>query len=462
MLKRYIKKIIRASNVMAPLEKRLSIMDAMLLEMDGRLDPVESGLDRLQMSLVENLVENTFNQTARRSPAASRSVLFLHQSYYHFLYLAEALRKRGWNAQVVDFDNPDSTWNKYNHGADAHFYSQDPVIQEAFGRSVFEYAKRHFEMVHFAGDGLFSFSSSGFGLEPGSDLLEWKKLGKKIGYSISGCNSGVSKQTVAEWSLLDGRNVCDTCIWNDREDVCSPESSLRWGQSISKYCDLVCGEMAPALDAIASPNVILEPLTMCVDPELWSPDLVLPPNVKVLRETPEEVLVYHGVGEIESRSDERRNIKGTPAIRKAVDRLRSEGLSVRLVFVTGVPNIMIPYYQSQADIIVDQLNYGRYGAQSREGMMLGKAVVCYLNRYETLPGFSNNALDECPLISATEESVYEVLKELVLDEAKRIKIGLDCRDFALKWHHPDRCAERYERAYDKLQLGHCVSGREST
>lgn len=30
-----------------------------------------------------------------------RSVVFLHNSYYHFYYLAQALRRRGWDAVTV-------------------------------------------------------------------------------------------------------------------------------------------------------------------------------------------------------------------------------------------------------------------------------------------------------------------------------------------------------------------------
>jgi len=33
-----------------------------------------------------------------------RSVLFLHHSYYHFYYLAKALRRRGWDAVTVNLE----------------------------------------------------------------------------------------------------------------------------------------------------------------------------------------------------------------------------------------------------------------------------------------------------------------------------------------------------------------------
>ena len=39
---------------------------------------------------------------------ARRSVVFLHHAYYNFLYLAAALRKRGWDAICVNIDDPSS------------------------------------------------------------------------------------------------------------------------------------------------------------------------------------------------------------------------------------------------------------------------------------------------------------------------------------------------------------------
>lgn len=424
---------------------------------DSRFARDLGAISLMQKSLLENFVASSFNLAAKGVQNAPRSVLFLHQSYYHFYFLARALRERGWNAQTIDFETPGSIWKKYSHGTDLHFSSDDSAVLGNYREAAYSYVRDHFEMIHFAGDGQFSFFPERFGLEAGQEMLDWRAQGKKIGYTISGCNSGVSSETVAKWSLLDGRNVCDTCIWNDRPDVCSPEKSRKWAETVEAHCDLIAAETAPALGVLESPQVVLEPLTMCVDPDRWHPELQIPAWAEVLRQNEEEVLIYHGMGEADLRSDQRRNIKGTPAIVRAVERLSEEGHPVRLVFKSGVPNIFIHFFQVQSDIIVDQLNYGRYGAQAREGMMLGKPVVCYINRNEPSPGVRNRALEECPLVSATEESIYEVLKELVQDKAKREKIGRDSRDYALKWHSPDRCAERFERVYDALQAGRPLS-----
>jgi len=454
-----IVQVMRKTRIFSTLESRLATrIDSKLEEkIENRLAPAlgeaVAPFRRHGQDQILNLVNNAFNVASGETRNGVRSVLFLHQSYYHFYYLSRALRKRGWNALLLDMSSPGSVWSKYYHGSDVRFHSDDPEVQHLFESAAYDYAKYNFSMIHFAGDGLFSFFTENRGFDVGSDMLDLRASGIRLGYSIGGCNSGVSREDVARWSMLGGRNVCDTCVWNDRPDICSPVQSDQWGKAVQENCDLICAEMVPSLGRIQGSSVIFEPLSMCSDPSLWNPDIVVPPWIENLRRNPDEVLIFHGMGEVVTRSDDRRNIKGTPAIVAAVDRMQREGMNVRLVFKSGVSNRLMPYYQVQADIVVDQLNYGRYGAQAREGMMLGKPVVCYLNRHEMADNVRNHALAECPLVSAGEEEVYEVLRELVLDEAKRKVIGRDSYDYAMKWHHPDRCAERYEKVYDALQCG---------
>jgi glycosyltransferase involved in cell wall biosynthesis len=232
--------------------------------------------------------------------------------------------------------------------------------------------------------------------------------------------------------------------------VCNNTSNLAWGEKVQKHCDLIFSETIPALDYMKTGDkVIREPTTMCLDPFFWHPNLEIPEHLIITKE-PGEVLIYHAVGNYDYRNTDDRNIKGTPYIVAAVDRLKLEGLNVRLIFFTNIPNTEVRFYQAQADIIVDQLNYGRYGATAREGMMLGKPVVCYINTFEYDENDKLISLDECPLISASEQEVYDAIKDLVINPEKRFEVGKRGREYALKWHSADACAERYEQYYDTL------------
>jgi glycosyltransferase involved in cell wall biosynthesis len=139
-----------------------------------------------------------------------------------------------------------------------------------------------------------------------------------------------------------------------------------------------------------------------------------------------------------------------------VNRLRDEGHRLRLEFVTDVPNKDVRFIQAQADIIVDQLRYGRYGATAREGLMLGVPVVGALNTSELVPTARSECMEEAPIVHATEETIYEVLKDLVVSPDKRRAIGAASRAYALKWWSADACAARFEDVYDRLMSGRPV------
>jgi hypothetical protein len=379
-----------------------------------------------------------------------RSVIFIRHSYYHFFYLAKALRRRGWDALCVSVEDPEGPFANYYHGEDLNLFAQDHEVQRANLEALFLDAKKRFRLMHFAGDGCLSFFPDHFHSDQPPDILEWRSLGRKIAYTVSGCNSGVSQNSVAHWSRsTGGSSVCDKCVWQHRPDVCHDERNLAWGRKFTGLCDVVFSEVTPALDFVAtSPNVIREPVTTALDSEVWRPDLPVPEHLRIGRE-PGEVLVYHAVGNYETRNASGRNIKGTPAIVAAVERLRTEGRKVTLVFRTGMKNLDIRYVQVQCDIIVDQLNYGRYGATAREGMMLGRPVICYINPSELNPADELPCLKELPLLSATEQTVYSRLKELVDDPQRRSAMGTASRRYALKWHSADACAARYENVYDR-------------
>jgi glycosyltransferase involved in cell wall biosynthesis len=404
-------------------------------------------------SRLRGLVRGRARRTVRALRRGDkRSVLFLRNSYYHFYYLAQALRRRGWDAVSVSFEDPNGPNANYYHGEDVNVFSSDPEKLHRNIEGVFAEAVERFDLLHFAEDGLLSFFPENWESETPADIIRWRARGRKIAYTISGCNSGVAQSSVARWSALGGSVVCDKCVWQLRPDICSDQKNLAWGRKVDTYCDATFTEGSPALDYQSTSKCVREPTTMCLDPSFWRPDLEVPNHLKIERKE-QEFIVYHSFGNYESRSNGGRNIKGTGAVVAAIERLQSEGIPVRLVFVTRVRNTEARFLQVQADVIVDQLNYGRYGAGAREGMMLGRPTVCYINPNEIASNVALPWLREVPLVSATEGTIYGVLKDLLLNEERRRRIGQASREYALKWHGADACAERYEAIYDLIIRG---------
>lgn len=421
--------------------------------------PLPSGASPVELaSAIRALqAEQTLANQLARIPdldliTPARSVIFLHNSYYHFFYLARALRKRGWCAISVSLEDPTGINAQYYHGEDVNIHDPDPVQLRANAEVFFSFAKRHFKLMHFAGQGHMSFLPWNFGSEDPADIVEWKKLGKKVAYTISGCKDSTAQSSVHRWAKTStGRSLCDNCVWQHNSTVCSDEDNLAWGRKLHRFTDAIFSEMQPSLDYLSADytNVIRGPHTMPNDEDFWHPDLEIPDAFKLVRE-PNEVLVFHAVGNYSFRSVGGRNIKGTPAVVAAIDRLKTEGIPVRLIFFSRVPNTIVRYYQAQADIVVDQLWAGSYGATAREAMMLGKPVIGFVNTFEFDQANQLEVLTTTPIISADVDTVYDAIKALALDADRRRLVGAATRAFAVKWHGTHACAQKYEQAYDRI------------
>ena len=62
-------------------------------------------------------------------------------------------------------------------------------------------------------------------------------------------------------------------------------------------------------------------------------------------------------------------------------------------------------------------------------------------------------VDQLPIISATPETVYGILEDLVRNPEKRRAIGQRSREFALRWHSSQRAAQSFDRIYSDLLAG---------
>jgi hypothetical protein len=248
--------------------------------------------------------------------------------------------------------------------------------------------------------------------------------------------------------------VCLDCPWQGRPDICSDERNLEWGYHRNRLTDFQCTTGDNRKDYNDDPRVHEVPEFYCLDPELWRPDLEVPQRYRL--DLPEgTVKIYHAVGNFQKRTAGGRNIKSSHIYVPLIDRMKAEGQPVEMVFVEGVPNTEVRFTQVQADIVVDMLTFGWFGANVREALMLGKPVVCYLRpewmeRMRTqVPGY----VDELPVVSATPDTVEDVLKDLVADPERRRELGERGRRFALKYHSAEAGARRMDAIYRELLRG---------
>jgi hypothetical protein len=384
---------------------------------------------------------------------AQRRIIFCGQGYYNTWYLSRALRNQGWKADVYNWDiNPSS--QVYYHGED--FLLGGNVDRTLKGELNFYLNTIYaYDIMHFCnakgiayGWWLETFLKDEFGEFANIYLL--KALGKKIVYSNNGCLDGVSQTAFSRWGP---ESVCSICRWERVPTVCSDKQNLAWGKFRNEVADYQCLLGGNRVDYNDDPRVHEVPEFYCLDKEFWHPDVEIPEKYRLPALPKDGVRLYHAVGNRAERTrSDGVNIKSSHVYMPLINQLRNEGYQLDLIEPDGIPNREVIFLQAQADIFLEMLTFGWFGANAREAMMLGKPVICFL-RPEWLESARKEIpqyVDELPVVSATPHTVKAVLLDLIMNKEKRLKIGRDSRRFAEKWHSAEAGSRRFDRIYSNL------------
>lgn len=147
----------------------------------------------------------------------------------------------------------------------------------------------------------------------------------------------------------------------------------------------------------------------------WVPNATWIPNPYIIQmKTPE--YVKHDPIRIVHAPSVRAN-KGTQFIISAINRLQEEGHIIDFKLVENTTHPEALKEMSNSDIVIDSVNSNikAHGLVSIEAMSLGKPVICCIGNY----------YDRCPIISADEISIYDVLKQVMeYSEAQLKEIGI--------------------------------------
>ncbi len=150
-----------------------------------------------------------------------------------------------------------------------------------------------------------------------------------------------------------------------------------------------------------------------------------------------------------------RGFKGTEFIIAAVEQLRAEGLDVELVLVEGVQNSEVRRILTHdVDVLCDQIIATGYALNAIEGLAAGLPVVANLED-DRLTGVLRrySYLDECPILSASPETVAERLRALVVDPDLRERLGRAAEAYAAKYHSDETAAYLYGAIYREIWNG---------
>ncbi len=136
-----------------------------------------------------------------------------------------------------------------------------------------------------------------------------------------------------------------------------------------------------------------------------------------------------------------RGVKGTRHIVAAMERLQAEGVAAELVLVEKLPHAEARKLYASADLAVDQVLAGFYGALAAELMALEVPVMCYL-RPEDLGRLPPAMAAALPLIPVQPDTLTAVLREwLTVRRGELAERGRRSREFVRIWHDPRAIAQ---------------------
>jgi len=251
-------------------------------------------------------------------------------------------------------------------------------------------------------------------------LFLCKIFGIKILLVPSGCRD---YETQANFLKFDDGNVCNNCAWKDWE--CNDKKNIKSFNLMKNYLDALVGIDVDESSQFKATHIKYKSL----DLDLWDPNLTVPEDY-LLNKKKGELLILHSYFD-EDRGENKKNIKGSPQVLKAIEELRNEGHKIKYIFIKDKHLKDMKYYQVQADIVVEQLIYGWWGSTGVETMSLGKPVICYL-RESWIKNFHNYypEIKSIPIVKANVFNIKDVLRQLIIDEEYRKKVSNNSREFA--------------------------------
>jgi glycosyltransferase involved in cell wall biosynthesis len=367
------------------------------------------------------------NKDMRKPRILHSPIVALYQPY---LYV-KGLRGLGYEADYMVHNFKPESWLARDCDFDLELNGSNGLHPEKTREiEFFLHAVENYDIFHF---------HSGFGLlHPAysiwdrlDELKLLKKLGKKIIMSWWGCDLRTEEVDMAyEYS------ACQECEEEVRQGCRISTEKMKMIERAFRDADvhLSVGDLVSSYKGI-------EWIDNAIDCDEWRPFEINEMPEKFRLPKTNKVRIYHSFGSSELRGD----VKGTRFIIEAVEKLKSEGYGVELIFFDQIPNRDLKYYQAQADVVVDQLRAGWYGSTAMECLSMGKPVITYIR-----PEVEAIIPHEHPLINANIDNIYYVLKDL-LNDRKRIKTtGERSRKYALTHHHYINIAIKLDNIYMKL------------
>jgi len=150
---------------------------------------------------------------------------------------------------------------------------------------------------------------------------------------------------------------------------------------------------------------------------------------------------------IVAHSPNHRGVKGTEFLIAAIEELQDEGYAIELRLLEGLKNDEVRrILQEEVDLLVEAIIGPGHGLSALEGMASGLPVISNLDFEEHFLPFRRwSFFAECPLISASPETIKNVLIQMLDNEVDTEEIARLSRSYVEKYYGIDSAVFLFTR-----------------
>jgi hypothetical protein len=257
----------------------------------------------------------------------------------------------------------------------------------------------------------------------GLDLSLAKALGRRIIFTLQGCDVRLARESNARYGFTPCRegycHLYQTCL--DRLDAKRRDvirDLLPMADKIF-YLNPELGYYLPQAEFLPYSSVEISELS------------ITPPA------TTGTIRVVHA-----PTADA---IKGTPSILAALESLKGR-YDFEVILVRNMAHHEAMEVYRSADLVIDQVLAGWYGGFAVEAMAMGKPVLCYL-REEDFPNVPKAMIADLPIHNTRPYQLAEDIAEAFDRRAEWPEWSSKARRYVDKWHNPSSIADAMIRVY---------------
>ncbi len=183
---------------------------------------------------------------------------------------------------------------------------------------------------------------------------------------------------------------------------------------------------------------VLLPSSLSIDLSQWKKSM----RNSMANGIDEKVIIAH--------APNHRGFKGTEFIIEVIKELQNEGYKVELFLIEKMKNEELrKKFETEVDILVEQIIAPSYGLNGIEGMASGLCVISNLEDDTYILPFRRwSFLSECPIVSGSPENLKEVLIKLIENPELRNRLGNASRQYVEKYHSLESCQYLFKQIID--------------